>query len=295
MPTKIQPKPTGLSLHIGLNSVDPQGYGGWSGPLNACENDARDMAAIAATQGFKTKVLLTKEATSTAVTAFLRNAAKTLKKGDELIISYSGHGGQVPDDNGDEKGAVNSDDKTDETWCLYDRQLVDDELWNLWSQFAAGVRIVMLSDSCHSGTVAKDAMAVLNGGPKIPIRNTGTVDYSAFAVKAIPSDQLRSAYNAKKRTYDRIQKELKTTSAVKVGASVVLISGCQDNQVSLDGQRNGLFTEKLLQVYNGGKFKGSLKAFHAAILNLMPFTQSPNYFPVGAKNAKFEAAAPFTL
>ena len=38
---------------------------------------------------------------------------------------------------------------------LYDRQLIDDELYQLWSAFTAKVRIVMLSDSCHSGTVAK--------------------------------------------------------------------------------------------------------------------------------------------
>lgn len=295
MPAKVTAKPTGLSLHIGLNSVDPKGYGGWSGPLNACENDARDMAKIAASRGFKSKILLTKDATAAAVITFLKNAAKTLQKGDELFISYSGHGGQVPDLNGDEKGAVNSDDNVDETWCLFDRQLVDDELWGLWGLFAAGVRIVMLSDSCHSGTVAKDIVSVLQGGPKIPIKSEATIDFSAFRVKAIPADELRPAYNAQKKKYDKIQKDYATTSKAKVGASVVLISGCQDNQVSLDGQKNGLFTEKLLKVYNGGTFKGSLKSFHSAILNQMPFTQSPNYFVVGAKNAKFESAAPFTL
>jgi len=295
MPSKTPSQPTGLSLHIGLNSVDPKGYGGWSGPLNACENDAHDMAKIAAARGFKSKILLTKGATAAAVITYLKNAAKNLKKGDELFISYSGHGGQVPDLNGDEKGAANSDDNVDETWCLYDRQLVDDELWGLWSRFAAGVRIVMLSDSCHSGTVAKDISAVLRGGPQIPIKNEATIDFSAFRVKAIPADELRPAYNAQKKKYYKIQKDNATTSKAKIGASIVLISGCQDNQVSLDGQKNGLFTEKLLQVYKGGAFKGSLKSFHSAILNLMPFTQSPNYFVVGAKNVKFEAAAPFAL
>ncbi len=37
-----------LSLHIGLNLVDPKHYGGWSGPLAACECYANDMAAIVA-------------------------------------------------------------------------------------------------------------------------------------------------------------------------------------------------------------------------------------------------------
>jgi len=34
----------GIALHIGLNSVDPHKYEGWSGPLSACEADANDMA-----------------------------------------------------------------------------------------------------------------------------------------------------------------------------------------------------------------------------------------------------------
>lgn len=283
-------KPKGLSLHIGLNSVDPAGYGGWPGTLNACENDARDMERVAAARGFKTKVLLTKDATSATVISFLKNAAKQLKKGDELFLTYSGHGGQVPDRNGDE-----SSDGLDETWCLYDRQLVDDELYAYWGMFEKGVRILMLSDSCHSGSVSKDVMAILAGGPRIPIRNAAAVDYSAFRVKAIPWEQLDPAYKAKQKVYDKIQKSLPSAEKAPVGATVVLISGCQDNQTSLDGQQNGLFTEKLLSVWNDGAYKGNLKAFHKAIVAQMPFTQTPNYFVVGAKNAKFEAAPPFTI
>ena len=41
----------GLSLHIGLNEVDPVHYGGWKGTLRGCENDARDMAALARALG----------------------------------------------------------------------------------------------------------------------------------------------------------------------------------------------------------------------------------------------------
>ena len=288
------PSPTtkskGLSLHIGLNSVDPAGYGGWPGTLNACENDARDMEQIAAARGFKTKVLLTKDATSTNVINFLKSAAKQLVKGDELFLTYSGHGGQLPDRNGDE-----SSDGLDETWCLYDRQLVDDELYAFWAMFEKGVRILMLSDSCHSGSVSKAVMGVLQGGPQIPIRDVGAVDYSAFRVKAIPPENLDPAYRAQQKVYDKLQKKYPAAETAAVGATVVLISGCQDNQTSLDGSKNGLFTEKLLTVWNQGAFKGSLKTFHKAIVAQMPFTQTPNYFVVGAKNAKFESASPFTI
>ena len=81
----------------------------------------------------------------------MRSAAKQLRRGDLFFLTYSGHGGQVPDVTGEE------DDKKDETWCLYDGQLIDDELYFELSRFAAGVRILVLSDSCHSGTVTREA------------------------------------------------------------------------------------------------------------------------------------------
>jgi hypothetical protein len=53
----------GISLHIGLNSVDPAHYGGWNGQLAGCENDANDMADIASSSNFDVKKLLTKDDT----------------------------------------------------------------------------------------------------------------------------------------------------------------------------------------------------------------------------------------
>src|SRR6187397_378801 len=141
----------GLSLHIGLNSVNPKHYAGWSGKLTACEADANDMASIAGSRKFASKKLLTKKATRSAVKSAIAAAAKKLKSGDIFFITYSGHGGQLPDQNGDE------DDGLDETWCLYDGELVDDELFAAWANFRSGVRILVLSDSCHSGTVARAA------------------------------------------------------------------------------------------------------------------------------------------
>ena len=55
------PRPSALSLHLGLNAVDPVHYGGWSGELAACERDATDMAALAKAQKMKPTVLLTKQ------------------------------------------------------------------------------------------------------------------------------------------------------------------------------------------------------------------------------------------
>ena len=143
--------PKGLAIALGLNAVSPSHYAGWSGVLNGCEADAEDMAAVAKSKKFSVTELLTKTATRGRLTAELARAAKELQSGDILLLSYSGHGGQVPDLNGDEP------DGEDETWCLYDGQLVDDELYVLLTQFARGVRVLVFSDSCHSGTVVKMA------------------------------------------------------------------------------------------------------------------------------------------
>ena len=140
--------PSGISLHIGLNAVDPKQYSGWSGKLWGCEFDAEDMRAIAKKHGFATRLRLTKSAIRNKILSDLKRAAKKLRRNDIFFLSYSGHGGQVPNTGNDFEP-----DGFDETWCLYDGELIDDELYAALANFAAGVRIFVLSDSCHSGTV----------------------------------------------------------------------------------------------------------------------------------------------
>src|SRR5688572_3746067 len=141
----------GISLNIGVNNVDPAHYAGWDGQLMACENDAEDMAEIAKSKDFQVTKILTQEATVENVVKNISDAANKLESGDLFLLTYSGHGGQLEDKNKDEPDFI------DETWCLYDRQFVDDELNQCLSKFKEGVRIFSLSDSCHSGTVVKAA------------------------------------------------------------------------------------------------------------------------------------------
>ena len=140
------------SLHIGVNRVNPAMYGGWSGALNGCEADCDTMVAIATAEGFTTRVRKTAQATAQAVLADIDDAAARLRAGDTFMITYAGHGGQVP--NAD-AGTDPEADGQDETLVLYDRMLIDDELWLAWSRFASGVNIILIPDSCHSGTVAR--------------------------------------------------------------------------------------------------------------------------------------------
>ncbi|HSR13463.1 MAG TPA: caspase family protein [Thermodesulfobacteriota bacterium] len=275
----------GIALNLGLNAVDPKHYGGWAGELNACEADADDMAAIAKTCKFQVTKLLTKSATRARVIAQINKAARTLKAGDIFLLTYSGHGGQLPDINSDEA------DGEDETWCLYDGELVDDELFALWKKFPPGVRILVLSDSCHSGTVTK--LAYYQGN--LSLRG-GAVGSKETKYRAMPPDVALRTYRKNKAFYDRILKsKAAPEKAPDVKATVLLVSGCQDNQLSSDGDFNGLFTGQLLKVWKNGAFKGSYKKFCQTIVNRMPPDQTPNYFIVGASNPKFEAQKPFTV
>src|SRR5205814_10701575 len=115
--------PLGMSLHVGLNAVDPKQYSGWSGELSGCEFDAKDMRAIAKKHGFATTLRLTKSATRNKVLGDLKRYAKKLKKNDIFFFSYLGHDGQVPHTGNDLEA-----DGFDETWRLQVGHLVDDEL-----------------------------------------------------------------------------------------------------------------------------------------------------------------------
>ncbi|MGA7936412.1 MAG: caspase family protein [Kovacikia sp.] len=278
--------PQGLALTIGLNSVDPAHYGGWSGELRACEADAEDMAEIATSRHFTVKTLLTAAATRAKVISEITQVATTLKSGDIFLLSYSGHGGQVPDLNGDEL-----DDNMDETWCLYDGQLIDDEIYNLLGKFVAGVRILVFSDSCHSGTVAKQAYYQGTVAARSATPSTTEVKY-----RYMPNPIILRTYRQNKAFYDSIleNKDLKESRGA-VRASTLLISGCQDNQLSADGNFNGLFTGNLLRVWNNEQFRGDYRRFYKAIKRNMPPDQTPNYFRVGAIDPNFERQPPFTV
>jgi hypothetical protein len=112
----------------------------------------------------------------------------------------------------------------------------------------------------------------------------------------MPPDVALRTYRANRVFYDKILRNMKLKEAEEAAkASVLLISGCQDNQLSADGDFNGLFTSQLLRVWKNGAFRGSYKKFHQAIVGRMPPDQTPNYFRVGRIDSKFEAQRPFTV
>ena len=140
------------ALCIGINN-----YPGTDMDLRGCVNDAEDWAATLSGRGYAVQKLIDGQATKAAMVAAIRGLVQDAASGDRLVITFSGHGTYAPDENGDEP------DGLDEGLCPYDIKqgnvLIDDEIHQLFAQRAARVRILLISDSCHSGTVIRAAAA----------------------------------------------------------------------------------------------------------------------------------------
>ena len=284
---------TGISLHIGLNAVDPSHYLGWSGPLGGVR-ERRDTTWPRSRGPWATRrarCCSTEQATTRRVVSAIRSAAKSLGPADTFFLTYSGHGGQVNDTNGDEStrdyGEVGEvADAKDETWCLFDRQLVDDELYALWATSRPAA-----SSSCsptpataarsrgrHRTSTSCSQERRRFGRERLPQQTLGD--------RGMPVEKAEEVARERAGVYTRVQSKVPPRQSTKIGATVGLISGCQDNQTSLDGTRNGLFTEKLLKVWDGGAFQGSLHDLRNLTTHLMPATQTPHYYVVGRRNVR---------
>ena len=174
---------------------------------------------------------------------------------------------------------INSQDleQYDQTFCLYDGQIVDDELRRLLTYFVPGVRVLIISDSCYSGSIVK-----LN------------LENNLSRIKFLGNDMLENTYLNNKQFYDSILKA-SYVSTSEIRADVIMISSCKDDQVSLDGPYNSIFTKKLLEVWNKGEFMGNYIDFVEAIKKRCPATQTPQISYFGPTVNNFYNTKPFQI
>lgn len=296
------PRPRAMSLHIGLNAVNARHYGGWDGVLLGAENDATDLARLARRRGIEPTVLVTVQATRAKLLGAVRKAAAALKPGALFVLSFSGHGGQIPDVSGDEA------DRQDETWCLYDAQLIVKELLLELSRFAPGVRQLVIADTCHSGTITRAyPMAIVAGGldsarPKMMPLAVALRTYRSNQsyYDGLEADLVRAIHAQAKVAPEQSHSiELLTESALtrqlstQFAPALIIIKASQDNQVALDGPHGSLFTQTLLAALEKGP-NWPMNRLMAQVISRMPATQSPAVAAMGPAHA-FAARAPFTI
>lgn len=269
--------PRGISLHIGLNRVSDNQYGDEFEPLLACENDARKMRDLTQSQGFQPTLLINDEATAGRVIEFIRQSAARLVPGDFFLLSFSGHGSQIPNEpNGDQE-----QDGKDETLVLFDRNLIDDELVVLWSQFRLDVRVLVIADSCHSGSVAV-ALSSRRGRRS----------------RAIKDLAQRNHWERFRSVYDNIRRDLPNLQSLAINASVLSLSACRDDETTDDGEdnlSNSAFTTALLKNWDEGRFNRDYVAFHRELLDELSGSQEPEIRRTGSSQIPFIRQRPFTI
>ncbi len=252
------------ALCIGINN-----YPGTDSDLAGCVNDANDWTALLTSLGFVTKKLLDRQATRANILSEMTNMVSQAQKGDSIIFQYSGHGTYIPDVDGDEA------DQTDECLCPYDLRtkgvITDDQLYELFNKKATGVRLVMISDSCHSGTVTRFA-------PNASAKNKKE---QKTRVKFLPPASFLSLQQLAKFGISRSIR--RSSPPGRYGG--LLLSGCQDVEYSYDayfqGRPNGAFTYAALATFKKLKPGSSYKDWHTAIRKALPtaqYPQSPNLF-----------------
>lgn len=242
----------GQALLVGLKSVDPASYQGWDGTSGCwgCELDVDNIERILEPHEFSITSIRTPNATADKIVESLRGAAESLSDGDVFTFYFSGHGGQQPDFGGDEL------DGHDETLVLYDRELVDDELNVIWVSFRPGVRVVMLSDSCNSGTNYRMRRDLLAPTPIEPIT-------------------------------EGIQSDMK--------AQMIHMGGCRDSSTSAGYLGGGAFTMALCNAWAGGGFEGTYKDLFKATAKGVHTGQQPQYNEYGPVSSDFRRERPFTV
>jgi hypothetical protein len=254
------------ALCIGIND-----YPGTDGDLAGCVNDAADWSEALAQRGFAVTRLLDGAATKAAMNEALGELIAGAVAGDSLIITYSGHGTWVPDDSGDEP------DGRDEALCPHDLAsegpLLDDEIHALFAGRTQGVRIVLLSDSCHSGSVTRG--------------DEGDLDPSLPRARFLPP----AAWMPASRLPRSTARPAVLSGGLARSGGDLLLAGCKDTEYSWDtrfrDRPNGAFTYYALKTLKSLPAGASYEQWFAAIRDYLPSTRLPqNPQVLGSRGAR---------
>lgn len=248
------------SLHIGINN-----YPGTNSDLSGCVNDANDWKDALEKRDFETVILLDTEATKVNMVEAITKIVEDTTKDDIAVITYSGHGTWVPDEDGDEA------DGRDEALCPHDIMdgniLTDDELYEIFSQRTWGARIIFISDSCHSGSVSR-ASRFMPGAEDD--------DWKFPKIKFLPPE----LYLKNNRTLlNRALRVEGKSSHGKIRAASVLLAGCKDTEYSYDAwfnsRANGAFTYAALQALDTLDSDATYGDWYKEIRKFLPHVQYP--------------------
>ncbi|KAI8596422.1 caspase domain-containing protein [Dissophora ornata] len=223
------------ALLIGIN------YTGRGNQLHGCVNDTAVMKAFLLEVGFPKENIrvLTDDQVGTPWLPTRENILNNLKwlihgaqKNDSYFLHYSGHGGQVPDRDGDETDGMDD--------CIFPMDheengvIIDDDLHSMLVRgLPVSVRLTVVFDCCHSGSALDLPYIYTSTGY---IRGSNALTSLGHELVEVGFDE--NAIKELQKKWEKLQieeKELARQIKLKaVDTDVVMFSGCQDDQTSAD-------------------------------------------------------------
>ncbi|MEA3291928.1 MAG: caspase family protein [Pseudomonadota bacterium] len=241
------------ALCIGIND-----YPGTGSDLSGCVNDANDWSGALNARGFTVFMLLDDQASKNAMVQAIGDMISSAQGGDSLIITYSGHGTWVADISNDEP------DGRDEGLCPHDIRtngaLLDDDIGEMFAKRERETRIVLISDSCHSGSVTRGDESDLD--PDLP------------RARFLPPAAWMPAARLPRTTRPAV-----LMGGMTQTGGDLLLAGCQDTEYSWDtrfnGRPNGAFSYFALKTLKTLSADARYEDWFAAIRDYLPSTRLP--------------------
>ena len=242
---------TKKALCVGINDY-PFGE---ENDLKGCVNDANDWSKLLRNHYDFTDVkqLLDSDATKANILAGLKDLLANASDGDVLVFTNASHGTYLADEDKDEP-------KFDEAICPHDTDsnlLIDDELRDLFLNIPKGVRLTVISDSCHSGSVTRVK--------ENEYRRNRQLNPELLKRRTLSDEEM-----AKARKNARATKKDKFPES---GMNEILLSGCKSSQTSADAyianDYHGAMSYYAIQAIADAGYKLTYKELHDALLPLL--------------------------
>lgn len=192
--------------------------------LHGCINDIRLMAQILKENfGFPAEnvvMLENDKATRDDILAAFGALTAATNKDDVVVIHYAGHGSQMTDLEGDEPTGLDSTimPYDSEGWQGKNRDITDDEIGLKLAALAEKTScITLIFDSCHSGTITRDATGI--GGRSMPPDLRPAAELGRSPVPGVgPANSAAAG----------------PSGWMPVTEKYVVISGCRDEETSFE-------------------------------------------------------------
>ncbi|KAI8986493.1 peptidase C14, caspase domain-containing protein [Pilobolus umbonatus] len=199
-----------------------------------------------------------------------------VKPNDSLFFHFSGHGGRVRDESGDE------DDGYDETIYPADfkeysgtsGQILDDEMHNLMVRpLCEGSRLTCIFDSCHSGTVLDlpyiySTKGILKEQNLFKGAGKGVISAGIAYAKGNKERAISSLIELGNTLFRAREVQQENKEQNWSPADVIMFSGCKDDQTSADAKEHGKSTGAMSYAFTTALRNNPSLSYHTLLNRL---------------------------